>query len=456
MKTDDIAPVREEYRNAVEELHAAADAVDGSAAALTEADDENREELQASLNQADEALSAAQTRANELRDRIELFERTAEARSIALPEAEEVEDEGEVRVGKEPLTYRRGGANSFFHDLYRRDHKHDRNAEERINRHLQEMEAEGKFDLSSTDAAGGQLIAPLYLQDEFVDRAAAARVVTDTIGVKPLPPNTDSINIPTLSTGTSVADQADNVAVSETDATFGTIAADVKTEAGLQDVSQQLVDRSVPGVDEVIFADLAKSYAIRIDTQVLNSSTSNNKGILQTTGINAVTYTDASPTVPELYSKVADAIQQIHTGVYIPPDAIFMHPRRWAWFLASLDTTNRPLVTPYAPQNAAAAQNGVTPQGAVGSLQGVDVFTDANIPTTLGSGTNEDRIIVAADDELYVWEDSSGPYLETFRDVGSGNLTVRFRLHNYWAQQHARRPKAISVVSGTGLATPTF
>jgi hypothetical protein len=50
----------------------------------------------------------------------------------------------------------------------------------------------------------------------------------------------------------------------------------------------------------------------------------------------------------------------------------------------------------------------------------------------------------------------SGPYLETFRDVGSGTLTVRFRLHNYWAQINERRPKAISVISGTGLVAPTF
>jgi hypothetical protein len=59
-------------------------------------------------------------------------------------------------------------------------------------------------------------------------------------------------------------------------------------------------------------------------------------------------------------------------------------------------------------------------------------------------------------EECFLWEDPSGPYLETFRDVGSGNLTVRFRLHNYWAQLHERRPAAISVISGTGLAAPTF
>ena len=133
-----------------------------------------------------------------------------------------------------------------------------------------------------------------------------------------------------------------------------------------------------------------------------------------------------------------------------------MHPRRWAFCLAAADGSNRPLITPTAPFNSAGTFGGVVAEGAVGSIQGLPVFTDANIPTTLGSSTNEDRIIVAAVPELYLWEDQSGPYLETFRDVGSGSLTVRFRMHNYYAQAHARRPKAISVISGTGLAAPTF
>jgi HK97 family phage major capsid protein len=458
----DIAPVREEYRKAVADLHASADAVDVAAKALDEAgDDDDRDALEATLKTAGDDLAAARAKADQYQARIELFERTQEARSIALPDTPDLEaagGTGAVRVTKEELTYRQHGEYSVFRDLYNRDVKHDQAAAERLSRHMTEMEAEGKFDLSSTDAAGGYLVAPLYLQEEFVDRATAGRVITDAIGVRSLPPNTDSINIPKISTGTSVADQADNEAVSETDATFGTLAADVKTKAGMQDVSQQLVDRSVPGIDEIIFADLTKEYAVRLDTDVINSAVSNNKGLLQVTGVNAVTYTDASPTLAELYPKIADGVQQIHTGIYMPPTAIFMHPRRWAFCLAAQDGSQRPLVVPdtNAPQNAAGTTAGVVSVGRVGTIQGVPVYVDANIPTNLGAGTNEDRIIVVRGDELFIYEDASGPYLETFRDVGSGNLTVRFRLHNYWAQLNARRPKAISVISGTGLATPTF
>jgi hypothetical protein len=86
----------------------------------------------------------------------------------------------------------------------------------------------------------------------------------------------------------------------------------------------------------------------------------------------------------------------------------------------------------------------------------VPVYVDPNIPSTLGAGTNEDRIIVAATPELFVWTAPDGPYLERFDDVGSATLTVRFRLHNYWGQLHTRRPKAISVVQGSGLSSPAF
>jgi len=189
---------------------------------------------------------------------------------------------------------------------------------------------------------------------------------------------------------------------------------------------------------------------------VINSSVANNLGLLNVVGVNAVTYTDATPTLPELYSKLADGIQQIHTGVFMPPQAIFMHPRRWAWALASLDTQNRPLITPYAPMNAAGTFAGVVSEGPVGSIQGVPVWVDANIPTNLGAGVNEDRIIICRPDEMLLWEAQSGPYFEVFRDVLSGSLGVRLRLHNYEAQMFARRPKAISVISGTGMVGPVF
>ena len=449
-----LVELREELDASLAAFTAASDAIKEAA------DDADLTALEATFKEAEERYTTARVehrkateRQERARKRFELTERANDA--LKLTEAPATAD---VKVKSEPLTYSRFSPNGFFRDLYRRDIAHDPQAAERLARHTREMEVEkrAKFDLSSTDSAGGYLVAPLWLQDQFVDLARPGRVVADAIGTRPLPPNTDSINLPTLSTGVSVADQSDGGGVSNTDAAFSTIAGAVKTQAGMQNVSQQLVDRSVPGVDEVIFADLVKVYALNLDTAVINSATSSNLGLLQVSSTNAVTYTDSTPTVGELYSKIADGIQQIHSNIYRPATAVFMHPRRWGWVLAASDTTGRPLVSPVAPMNPSADFGGVVAQGLVGQIQGLPVYVDANIPTTLGTGTNEDAVIIAATDELFVYEDQSGPYLETFRDVGSGTLTVRFRLHNYWAQINARRPKAISKITGTGLAAPTF
>jgi len=114
------------------------------------------------------------------------------------------------------------------------------------------------------------------------------------------------------------------------------------------------------------------------------------------------------------------------------------------------------LVTPYAGFNAVGTADAPAAQGPVGSILGLPVLTSANIATTLGSGTNQDEIYVVNAPNLFIYEDQSGPYLDTFRDVLSGTLQVRFRLFNYYSLILGRRPAAISKISGTGLAAPTF
>jgi HK97 family phage major capsid protein len=190
----------------------------------------------------------------------------------------------------------------------------------------------------------------------------------------PLPPGTDSINVPKISTGTTTAIQtADNQSVSETDLADTSVSAGVKTIAGQQDVAIQALEQSPVNFDQIIFADLIADYATKVDVQVLSGSNASGqvKGITGATGINTVAYTDTTPTVAELYSKLADAVQKIHTNRYLRPDVIVMHPRRWAWMLAALDSSNRPLVVPNAqgPTNAIGSFGGVLSEQVVGSIR---------------------------------------------------------------------------------------
>jgi len=367
--------------------------------------------------------------------------------------------QGGAVVGAEPGTYRRGGRHSYFRDLAMVSmQRGDRGSLERLERNDSEVRADMQARaLSTTDGAGGDFVPPLWLVDQFIELARPGRVTADRLRQLNLPAGTDSINLPRLVTGTAVAEQAtQNTNLQNTDATTGSVAATVATLGGVQTVALQLIEQSPINVDEVLLADLAADYAAKVDVFVLTNNAAGKRGLLNVAGVNAVTYTSAAPTIAELYARLADALAQIHTGRLMPATVIVMHPRRWAWFLAATDTAGRPLVVPAAPgaMNALGSTAGVVAEGLVGTLQGLPVYVDPNIPTNLGAGANEDRILIFRADDVILYEGT--PRAEAFRDTKAEQLSVLLRLYNYVALHSERYPKAISVVSGTGLVTPTF
>ncbi|MFE6482401.1 phage major capsid protein [Streptomyces sp. NPDC057757] len=377
-----------------------------------------------------------------------------------------------VTVTSEPETYRKGGQTSYFRDLFRAQMKGDSTAVERLARSDREVNdqlqriargAEKALKgiearaLTTTDGAGGEFVPPLWMVSEYIELARAGRVVADQVRPMALPPGTDSISLPRVASGTATAEQTtQNTNVQDTDATTNSVTANVATIAGKQVVSQQLLDQSPINMDQILLADLAADYAIKADAFVINNNATNKIGLLNVSGLNGVTYTDASPTVGELYPKGADAIQQIHTGRFMPADKHFMHPRRWGWMTAAVDTAGRPLVVPAAnmPQNVLAAMSDVVSEGFVGTWQGLPVYVDPNIPVNLGAGTNEDRIITLRSTDVIFFEGI--PQAEAFRETKAEQLSVLLRFYNYVALHASRYPKSISVISGTGLITPTF
>ncbi len=404
------------------------------------------------LRTVDEEIEKLNERIAEMREEDDRNKRAADAqRRLASAASHLRVNEGRI--------YERGNGRSYFADLARSQLLQDQEARTRLERHAQDVRENKEYrDLTRTDGSGGYFVPPAWLVEQFAELARAGRVTANLVNQQPLPGGTDSINIPTVSTGTATAIQtADNAAVQETDLVDATVSAPVRTIAGQQDVAIQLLDQSPVNFDEIIFADLLADYATKLNVQVLSGSGASGQvtGMLTQASTNAVTYTDATPTVAELYAKLADAVNQIHTNRFMAPTAIVMHPRRWAWFLASLDTNNRPLVVPNAntPTNAVGTFGGPVAEGAVGSIMGLPVYADPSIPTTAGAGT-EDQIIVLRAADSILWE--SSVRTRTLPDVGSATLTVRLQVYGYVAFTSARYPKSISKISGTGLIAPTF
>jgi hypothetical protein len=54
-----------------------------------------------------------------------------------------------------------------------------------------------------------------------------------------------------------------------------------------------------------------------------------------------------------------------------------------------------------------------------------------------------------------LWEEGQ-PRTRVFEDIGSGTLTVRLSCYGFFAFMANRYPGAISLITGTGLVTPTF
>jgi HK97 family phage major capsid protein len=365
-------------------------------------------------------------------------------------------------VRNEPAIYRSGpGGNSYFRDLHLARNKGNREATDRLARNDQgrAFELRTGTPLSTVNGTGGEFVPPLWLEEQFVKLARPGRITANLINNQPLPAGTDSINIPKVATGTAVGVQGtQNTGVTETDLTTTSISSGITTIAGGQTVSLQLMEQSPLNIDDIILGDLAAAYAVAYNTQVISGSGSggNQTGILTLSGTNAVTYTNATPTAALLYSAIANATQLVHTNRFLPPDAIVMHPRRWAWLTAQSDSAGRPLVLQAAgsPMNTLASQGEVTSQGYAGTMQGLPVYVDAVLPTNLGAGTNQDVVLVARTADLVQWE--SSVRAEAFQQTYANQMSVFVRLYNYMSFQPARFPKSISVIGGTGLVAPTF
>jgi HK97 family phage major capsid protein len=223
--------------------------------------------------------------------------------------------------------------------------------------------------------------------------------------------------------------------------------------------SRQALERGTL-LESVITADLAADYNKQLDAQILTGSGSSGQhlGILNVSGLNLVTYTDASPTVPELLPKCVLAMQNVWQNRFAGPTAFLTSPRTWAWIMAQVDTQGRPLIEPSGVAMNPTAVMGATEYGTApaGSLFNQPLFVDANLPDNLGAGTNESRIVVANWRDMYLFEDSSAPVQLRFEAPSAQSLGVLLVCYGYSSFAAGRQPKAISVVASTGLIVPAL
>jgi HK97 family phage major capsid protein len=423
--SDKLTEARSALTAAVEEL-------DEATAALTEPAEA------ADLDELEARCAAAEVEIERRKKIVDRMETVTEARASQPIMVEE--DDVRIEVRKEESIYRPDGNTSFFRDVITA-HSGNRDAQERLYRHSVEMR-----DVTAASGGAGY-IPPVYLSEYAAPKARAGGPLLAQLPKAPLPDAGMTVSVPRVTTGTSVAVQTENGTVSETDFVSSQLSTSVRTIAGQSDISVQFFERSFPGADVVIADDLARAYTTEFDRQLINglAASSEHTGLLNVGSIGSVTFTSSTPTAGDYLSPIYKAIATVTSNYFEAPTHIVMHPRRAA-FLAAGQSTSTPIFQQGGLMMATGEQNA----GVVGTIAGLPVVVDANVPTTLGDpGTNQDAILVINAPALRVME--GAPRFKVHESVGSATLTVRLSYYGYSAFMSGRYPEAICKITGTGL-----
>lgn len=332
---------------------------------------------------------------------------------------------------------------SYFGDLYNATNFGDEEALQRLGGPGAKTRMESKAMTEGTNSQGGYLVRPAIERQLVLARESdnILRQLCSTVNV-----STNAIQLDQLGLTTTAGWVAELASKPESSSfTSASITAGVFTAAGLATISNQLLEDADPAVDQLATADLSKRLVALEETAFINGTgTGQPLGILGTAGIGATAL--SSVAVSDLLDAVLDAIASVETN-HGAPNAIVMHPRTWTRILKSKDAQGAYLIQPAGgPQDPRTLLNGPTK-----SLWGVPVLTSNRVPTNLGGGTNESRVIVADFKEALIL-DRSGIAIASSEHVGFTTNTTVFRAEQRVGFTAARTPLAFNVVGGAGLA----
>lgn len=339
------------------------------------------------------------------------------------------------------------GEASFFADI-RNANKGISAARERLIDGIEGLNEEGKAMTEGTAAQGGYLVRPL-IERQLVEARELDNVLRGLCSKINI--TTNSIQVDQLGLSTSAGWVAELAQKPEsTSMSLASITASVFTAAGLVTVSNQLLADSNPAIDGLVTADLRKRLVALEESAFINGSGSGQPlGILQTPGISAtaLTATDGA----SLVDAILTAIGQVETD-HGAPSAILMHPRTWTFILKAKDTAGAWLLgTPEYANRAPVNSPRTVLNGPTKSLWGYPVVTSNRIPTNLGAGTNESRVVVGDFSEALILDRQGITVDESAHVNFTTNQTV-FRAEERVGFTAARTPLAFNVVGGAGLA----
>ncbi len=182
-------------------------------------------------------------------------------------------------------------ATSYFADL-RNSQRGDSAAIDRLRIHAEHR------DLTMGGATtGAEFAPPEYLRQTYVEAIRSSAPLLNLLTARPLPESGVSVVHPKITTGATVGAHEENGTLSESGPATTSVTLPIVTVGGFVDVSTELLDRSAPGIDQVIATDLARAYFEKVDSLAINGTGSVGQpvGLENATGETVTTFTSASP-----------------------------------------------------------------------------------------------------------------------------------------------------------------
>lgn len=334
-------------------------------------------------------------------------------------------------------------------------------AREKLQRHMVEERTERKGAWQERATSTGSFVGltvPQYLTDFYAPNAKAMRPFVEASRKMDLPSQGMVVNISRITTG-DVADVQlpQNAAVAGQDIADTLLTIPVQTLATQQTMSRQAIERST-GAEEVTLDDMMRTLYTKQDNLFINQAVSG-----ATNRFNPVAY--ATPGSSALYAAMLNArsnVEGVLLDVQEGDQLAIMHSRRWASINSGVGA-NFPFLSQQPNSRYLTAGEDLVANygpGYRGNYAGLNVITDNNIPTNLGTGANQDEVYVVNRRECIVWEDPSAPVMIRAEQTNAASLGVLFVMYTYWAYTFDRYQaggfSAHQKISGAGLVTPAF
>jgi HK97 family phage major capsid protein len=326
-----------------------------------------------------------------------------------------------------------------------------------------------------TNASGGYLVVPAYMQDLFAETRRQGNALRSYGWMNIHPVETNQVLIPKGTGAATVAIVSENTAKPSADQQYTQIAVNIFTAAGISKQSKQLAMDSTPTVLDLSTRELGTLMGNLEEQKAYSGSGSGEpRGILNVTGLAIAPQTASdtvngavatSATAQAIIDQILNSIVAITSAYFAPPNGAMMHPRRLGFLLKAKDTATNYIFNvqgSFRAPNAEPALRSVTSMSSgidtpPVSIFGLPIGTSANIPTNANYGTSgnsdQDVIIVGNWNELH-WFQRQDVTLDTTDTAGTSweQNQVWIRCEERWGSTAARYPTAFAVVHGKGLA----